>query len=331
MSQGMIARGISLALLLFAGCEGGGGGGAADAGSTDAAVVDVSTTDGGAVTADEVVRACSFLHLCQYTTFPEHLAGNAPSCVQKVANAAIGIDTPTAEARQVFARLRACGASSTTCDAFRRCMNLGTIRTCAGPRDHRCEGNTAIRCRHSTDAYPTTIACDQLGLACQGGQCVGPMTAPACNADAPPRCDGSAVVTCLGGREAREDCAALGGTCLAGSPARCVPAGTMPCATPGAMCTGHALTGCRPAPDTGMAYTVRYDCAAGMRTCGMAAPAGFACLPATECSDPPRQWGGTCDGNAVVACIEGRRVRMPCSAVGRTTCNASPSIATCAD
>jgi hypothetical protein len=89
-----------------------------------------------------------------------------------------------------------------------------------------CEGDVLTQCMAQEGVRLIAMDCAAKGMTCgtvaSSPTCVG--TGPACD-PALPRCEGTTVVSCLGGQEATEDCAAhlAEGTCVVNdSGAKCV-------------------------------------------------------------------------------------------------------------
>jgi len=82
-----------------------------------------------------------------------------------------------------------------------------------------CEGDVLTQCLESEGVRLATMDCAARGMTCStvgtSATCVG--AGPACTATSQ-RCEGTVAVTCVGGQETTEDCAArlVEGTCVAG-------------------------------------------------------------------------------------------------------------------
>jgi len=239
------------------------------------AAVEQSGNDAGIP--EDALAACAFIQLCGFSTFPEGLSGNVPGCVEKVIDTRMQRASLSPAKVNFIETIAACGLSSSTCEDFRLCVHGGTLRTCSGPNDDRCDGQVAVDCRHSSDAFPTLQFCEEVGSTCDYQSC----------------------------KDATEP-----------QPEACDPT------TTSAHCDGETLVFCNGALET----LVRMDCAAAGKVC---TPTGCQGEAPVECEEPPAEWGGSCDGDEAVLCVLNRRVRIPCSAVGRSKCEKPSSLAIC--
>ncbi len=130
------------------------------------------------------------------------------------------------------------GQRANRCTAGMSCVTgtffTNTVGSCLPPGPScdalasRCEGTTLVRCGGDFIHRETRSDCARLGWRCtlddEGNHCDAPIFA--CDLDAPPACEGDALVVCSPGAS-RFDCRALGfARCAPASatrPARCEP------------------------------------------------------------------------------------------------------------
>jgi hypothetical protein len=273
------------------------------------------------------------VHACGYTTARYRTVADITCLSTVLQQRAASTEMDSIEQRARFARMRACAAMHTTCDAFVRCADFDT--PCSGSATASCVGNVAVRCSTPGGNHlPRIIDCAAVGQTCQAGVCAVPASAPACAADetsSSVRCDGNTRVWCRprvggGNGELREPCP--GGTvCRAGSgDAVCAPANPS-CAAESARCEGDTTVYCLrgdPQPDGSRPLVeLRSDCAAIGARCMPDARGIARCVPtATECMSPTASGPttATCEGNVVSVCMNGTRARIDCTAVGRARC-----------
>jgi hypothetical protein len=232
----------------------------------------------------EAWRAC-------YQADPDETAACAGAthdvCVGDVA---VDCSSPSVEVRD-------CGAADLVCGENANGAGCG-VETCdKGAVPDRCEGPLLLSCgpvgvvtAEGCASEPIALSCGSSGNWCAavGGEtcavvdgaaaCVG--AGEACDATTEPsRCDGSAVVRCVGGHEARVDCAvanrALTCRVVADSP-HCVPAAQECDFTTPEECADGVITYC----DLGRVATL--DCRSyGLSGCEIVPqsnPAGARCV-----------------------------------------------------
>ncbi|MDP3212456.1 MAG: hypothetical protein Q8S73_00020, partial [Deltaproteobacteria bacterium] len=302
-----------------------------------AAPADAAALSPSSLAAD--IRMCLMVHACGYTTARYRTVADLFCLSTVLQHRSNNVEMDSIEQRARYARMRACAATQTTCDAFVRCADFDT--PCSGSATASCVGHVAVRCSTPGGNHlPRVIDCAAVGQTCQAGVCAVPASAPACAPDqtsSSARCDGNTRVWCRprvggGNGELREPCP--GGTvCQAGSDnAVCAPPNPS-CAAEGARCEGDTAVLCArgTAPDGSRPLLeLRTDCAAIGARCMPDARGIARCVPtATECT--PVSANGpttaTCEGNVVSVCLNGTRARIDCTAVGRARCGTVMPIA----
>ena len=234
------------------------------------------------------------VHACGYTTARYRTIADLFCLSTVLEQRATNTEMDSIEQRARYARMRACAATQTSCDAFVRCADFDT--PCSGSATASCVGNVAVRCSTPGGNHlPRIIDCAAVGQTCQAGVCAVPASAPACAADQTPssvRCDGDTRVWCRprvggGNGELRSDCAAIGARCMpdARGVARCIPTATG-CTPPPASgpttaaCEGNVVSVCM------NGTRARIDCTAlGRARCGTVMPPAGLGNPYPGCLD----------------------------------------------
>jgi len=330
-------RALAATLLLTACSDGGTTPTTTDASVSDAPAADAPVTTDTPVTTDapaapmgaeRVLQMCRTVHACGYTTAQFGIPSDL--CTERAFNLIahrLELDSP--EQRVRYARMADCATTSTTCDAYLRCVEFNT--PCSGSATPSCVGNVAVRCSTPGGNHlPRVFDCTTVGQTCMNGVCVLPAGANECATPGGGRCDGNVRAWCRprvggGNGEVREPCPA-GTVCLGGgtggSSPGCMPAPAT-CAAEGARCDGDTAVLCLRDRDTGMMLEDRSDCASIGRRCMPDARGIARCVPrATGCTipAPSAASGSRCDGAAISVCLEGVQTRIDCSAVGRGAC-----------
>jgi hypothetical protein len=289
----------------------------------------------------DILKLCSFTNACSFGPVV-----NAPiaKCVESLVNDRLArtsspavLAAPRPASAQVIDRLLACAATAHTCAEFTSCGSL--TFDCKAPLTP-CHGNVAVVCKTVNDNVPDVTDCAPLGLVCVKGACVPATPGAACAFMSPPpeHCTGNSRVTCIydslnAGVEDARDCGAAATCTMLGQSALCLPNDAPTCATPGLRCDGATLVACYPIGGRMVEY--RQNCALAGRTCGPGAAStqlgcqatvGTACTANLNSATPNY---GTCAGNDVSACVDGKTVKITCADYGRTTCGIATTFPIC--
>jgi hypothetical protein len=281
---------------------------------------------GGGDGLDRIARACAKIASCAHG-HDEPREHDPSACV----------DASLARSPAEAAELEACVQGASGCEQVGACVR-GRVDASAAAhcRAHpgartSCDGNRLVTCSADDPNESTSVDCAAFGATCgdaheEGGllahACVSPSLCPAGAPEV--RCDGErAILGCHGGAVERTPCAA-GARCEAQkgadgvTSALCEPVGHRHCDVVGKRwCERANLVSCQPHGSTGEVAAT--DCGAAGLVCDDRVEGGAACVvPTARTCDhgAPR-----CDGDALVFCAAGARVRVGCRDLGFTTCD----------
>lgn len=295
------------------------------------------TTDDPAEALRRATRACGWLGACNGT-----LKGGMGTCFERALTALDARVAPTADLRGQVAEKWALLAAATSCSAVTRATGLAPTSVSCGASSVEytgCAGDVRILCPAATVAGTPPVGAEPCALAGQtctpsataDAQCTG-VTGLTCSG--PPRCDGTRMIVCEGGRDVGRDCALEGdGTCV-------TVAGTVGCLprAGGTTCTPSDVA-CSPdgrfADVCSAGEAMRVDCSPLGLKCRPGAPKPGArpfdaCTSGNETTDACVD-GDRCEGGKLVACVHGASISIACSDIGLGACRSDgPGRAACA-
>jgi hypothetical protein len=308
------------------------------------------TVDGGAdvvhVQGDAIQRACVFYENCGFLGFGRPQVDADPvrrDCLSDARFLASVSDISKD-------RWIACGASSTTCEAWIDCMTLHHGDYCATHRGESCVDNIAFHCSNEGGGnWPPQDCSLAPGTRCQivpQYDLWTPLVA-VCTTGEKCQPDNAQTQTCLGDKGAllcgtytsvKEYVAcdefhggqwdAIRGTETCTPAVGCAPAGT-PCTSQDVTCDGTIATDCRFGRDGAPILAVTFDCAKSGQRCQPRGPGRTpACVPvAIECD--PASFVPTCHGTTLDRCVLGKVEHIDCAAYGFPTCGVKYGSARC--
>lgn len=222
----------------------------------------------------------------------------------------------------VLAEARSCIAAATTCDEVVRCDGEEHVASC--DVEHACVADSAIHCEPLPDGSGARFARDCSADASGNTQCFDAADAQyawcgvaLCDAALPDTCDGHVAVSCVEGRQLRQDCALQGKTCRPLNADQDVACVTDEACT-AEHCEGDKVVSCL----GGFVYE-KVDCGTRTRdgSCSVAAgrPQCRARHPSPECASVA-DYHSSCDGDLAVSCLLGAKVTTSCTAVPGAHC-----------
>ncbi|MFH1132225.1 MAG: hypothetical protein V1754_12885 [Pseudomonadota bacterium] len=219
----------------------------------------------------------------------------------------------------IYSQIYKCiNAAQGDCDAASSCFGVSrSAESCDKKYQAQCDGEKALTC-DLIDKKIYGFECANANLRCNvkpdfpfEAICVG----EPCDASFGRRCDGNVLITCENGSVLTQDCSSKGqicssvpwGNCAFPKDTACDPSSFAP------HCDGTVAITCRSVEKGGWVY--KLDCAqqAEERTCQN----GFCVVVGTECTGDDFD---KCQGNQLLACLEGRWQAFDCKLLGFGPC-----------
>ena len=258
---------------------------------------------GGALTADQIGRACESAYAC--------LGQTVVGCLRNLDD----LDTLVSIYRPD--QLRCLAAAGSDCVGARACIGF-SFDPCSGTTTH-CEGDRLfLGCQGGS----------ALSLDCSGGAwwtddatCIERTTTTptcgiaTCTSGTAASCSGTRLSRCNSGALEVFDCGQAGATCT-------TDAGIVGCGGTGAACTATRCDGNRLVRCLG-GHELAFDCSTMFAggTCVTGGSGGFSCGFGPSCGDT-----ATCSGNTAQLCVLGAQVSVDCAAAGFAGCQSGTCV-----
>jgi hypothetical protein len=274
--------------------------------SDDGSIADGAGTP-STLSEDQLQQACVRLHTCG---IQNHV--RLGDCVNDFHNRLVLIGQ-----RTLYEALYACvNQGAGDCKIVRECMGIaGKPVVCDGQYQASCKGTVAYNCDLIAN-WEQGLDCGKGGKVCVVANAGSSKEAVCAMGSCDPssyaaRCEDGRLLKCTGGAVVVDDCPERQLQCRDGKAGVCEGTGRS-CAPVQSACDGNVLVSCVGG------YRSDVDCSTlfGDKTCD---PGTASCIGAgTQCSTD--SFFDTCEGDDLVACIDGTEKTFACRALGFLGC-----------